>query len=433
MKRYMAGVIVLSLAGMLVSCGGESDESGDGVTGSSGPRASAGMHVEESDPAVTLSGTWTASDPGFGWSGGAARESTSAGAKASLPFSGTSVTWFGRRGRTSGIALVSVDGAPATEVNLFAHPNDEIHSPAYTVTGLSDGPHTLTIEVAGRSDSQALGTTVTVDAFDVQGQIVSHLQNTNLEQLTYSGGWTEAAPNLLWSGGGVANGSEPTRTAHVASTAGETATLAFRGTSVSWIGYRGPDAGIARVQIDGGAPTDVDTFSPSIKVQDTLFTASGLSNGSHTLTITATGTKNDQSTAAQVFVDAFDVRAPGRRFQEWEPSIAYSGSWTPRNDARVWSEGTCATSFVPGSTATFSFSGTSVSWISSGKDSLGKANVYLDGVFQREVVLYKPFPAENYQWEAFRADGLANGPHTLTIEVLDSGGGYVVVDAFDVR
>ena len=33
----------------------------------------------------------------------------------------------------------------------------------------------------------------------------------------------------------------------------------------------------------------------------------------------------------------------------------------------------------------------------------------------------------------FRADGLTNGPHTLTIEVTSTGGSYVVVDAFDVH
>jgi hypothetical protein len=33
----------------------------------------------------------------------------------------------------------------------------------------------------------------------------------------------------------------------------------------------------------------------------------------------------------------------------------------------------------------------------------------------------------------FRADGLPNGPHTLQIEVTNTDGSYVVVDAFDVR
>ena len=33
----------------------------------------------------------------------------------------------------------------------------------------------------------------------------------------------------------------------------------------------------------------------------------------------------------------------------------------------------------------------------------------------------------------YRADGLVSGPHTLKIEVTNTDGSYVVVDAFDVR
>jgi hypothetical protein len=363
-----------------------------------------------------------------------------------LAFTGKYFNFFCSRGKGMGIALLSVDGAPGVEVDLYNVPNDEIHSPAFTVNGLSNGPHTLTIEVTGRAHPQATSNAVVVDAFDVQGLVVSHVQQTNPE-VSFSAGWQEAY-GFPWSAGGISNPPEPTQGAKMTATVGETATLAFHGTSVSWIGYRGPDAGIASVQVDGGAPVEVDTFSPAAKVQEVVFTASGLADSPHTLTIQATGRRNDQSTSPLIFVDAFDVRAPGRRYQEWEPSIAYTGNWTPsspgstdcpavptctaprRNVNRDWSEGEAATT-NSGGRAVFSFTGTSVSWISAAKSSLGRANVYLDGVFQREVVLFRPFPIEAYQWEAFRADGLANGPHTLTIE--HSGGNYIVVDAFDVR
>jgi hypothetical protein len=33
----------------------------------------------------------------------------------------------------------------------------------------------------------------------------------------------------------------------------------------------------------------------------------------------------------------------------------------------------------------------------------------------------------------FRQDGLPNGPHALKIEVVNTDGSYIVVDAFDVR
>jgi hypothetical protein len=44
------------------------------------------------------------------------------------------------------------------------------------------------------------------------------------------------------------------------------------------------------------------------------------------------------------------------------------------------------------------------------------------------------YPLEGYQMTVFRQDGLAPGPHTLTIEITSrTGGSYVVVDAFDVH
>ena len=210
MKRHMSCVVALLLASLLVSCGGGGD---GGTMGSStgtvtppppaDPIAAAGTRAEESDPPVTLSGAWTKSDSSWGWSGGSAMQSTSAGATASIRFSGTSIRWIGSRGRGMGIASASVDGGPSREVNLFAHPTDEIHTPIITISDLSAGQHTLTITVTGRQDGQALGNVVVVDAFDVQPSFtVSHWQDSNPD-LQYSAGWTKSSNNFPWSGSGV--------------------------------------------------------------------------------------------------------------------------------------------------------------------------------------------------------------------------------------
>jgi hypothetical protein len=454
MKRYIPHVILLLLAAMLVSCGGGGgggDSSGGGSAGtagtgsspgtdsggnagnnsggSTGPLPSAGARVEESDAAVTLSAGWTRSDSIAGWSGGAAVESTLAGATASFSFTGTSIRWLGRRSRGSGIAMVRVDGGPAIEVDLFARPN-EVRTNAFTLNGLSDGKHTLTIEVTGRQNPDADSNVVTVDAFDVQAPIVSHFQETDPD-VTLSAGWVQD-DSSFWSGGGVATGADPkVGGMRFTETAGEKATVKFRGTSIRWSGYRGPDAGIARVQVDARAPTEVDLYSSRQKFQEVVFTATGLADATHTLTIEVTGRKNDASTGAKIVVDAFDVTTPGTRYEEGDPKITYTGEWRERNVNRTWSEGATATSNIPGSRATFSFTGTSVSWIGAQKESIGPANIYLDGAFVRRVSNFRPVPIEGYQRAIFRADGLTPGPHTLTIEV--AGNGYVVVDAFDVH
>lgn len=452
MKRHIA----VLLAGLLVSCGGggggDSGASGAGpVSNPAGPAgttfatgdaaaapgpatvAAAVVHAEESDPTVSMSGPWTNSDSSSGWSGGAAVQSNVAGATASFSFTGTSVRWIGSRGRDLGIATVRIDGGTPVDVDLFGRPDDEIRTPIITLSDLSDGPHTLTVEVTGRRNSEATASTVVVDAFDVQPlATISHWQDTDPDA-RFSGGWTKSSLSFPWSGNGVSNPPDLPVTAHETETAGESVSLPFRGTGIGWIGYRGPDAGIATVQVDGGTPTEIDLYSPTAKFQALVFAAGALADTSHTLKITATGRKNDASTAARVVVDAWDVMTPGRRYESSDSSIDYVGLWH-HNDARVWSGGTSRTSNEPGATATFPFTGTSVTWIGCRKSSAGgTARVFIDGKFIQEVRLHETYPIEGYQKPVFRADGLRPGPHTLTIQVVDTGGSYVVVDAFDVR
>ena len=451
MKRSMRFVGAWLLAGMLVSCGG-GDSPGAGMPADAGTPAgnsspapvAVKLRFEESDAAVTMSGVWSPSEPHAGWSGGAAVESTQRGAMAAFTFTGTSVRWLGSRGRNGGIALVRVDGGEAKEVDLFARPNDEFHTPAITLYGLSDGQHTLTIEVTGRKNPNASSPAkVVVDAFEVQPQIVSHVQEADPD-LTYSAGWAQASQGLVWSGGGAFNDGEPPPGAKVTEKAGASVTFKFRGTSVSWSGYSGPDAGIALVSVDGGEPREVDTYSRESKVQQVVFTSAALTDAPHTLTIRATGRKNAASSAARIFVDAFDVTTPGRRheqgdvsrsklFEDGDTKILYVGAWN-HSDTRIWSEGAAATSNQAGASVTFSFTGTSVSWIGCEKQSAGgHAKIFLDGAFVKEVRLFRPIPIEGFQRTIFKADGLANGPHELKIEVTSTDGAYVVIDAFDVR
>jgi hypothetical protein len=304
-----------------------------------------------------------------------------------------------------------------------------------TVNGLSPGSHTMTIEVTGLKHPESQGIAVVVDAFDVQAQVVSHLQETDPD-VVFSAGWVQADPGFAWSGGGVFTAPDPpVGGARVTATPGAKATLTFRGTAISWSGARGPSSGIASVSVDGGVASEVDTYSPTNRIQGIVFTATGLADAIHTLTIEATGHKNNASTGAQIVVDAFDVTTPGRRYQEKDAALTYSGGggdWTFGNPSRAWSEGFISQSNVLGAKVTFTFTGTSVSWIGLRKLSTGLANVSVDGGPVELISTYLDPPMEAYQTTIFRKDGLANGTHTLTIEVASSGS-YIVVDAFDVR
>jgi len=455
MKRYAAYVGMLLFAVLLVSCGGgggggggSSPASPPANSGGTPPSNNGGGSVssdtqrfeEDNTAVVSQSGVWTGSDPHAGWSGGAAVEATGQ-ASVTFSFTGTSVRWIGARGRAGGKASVQVDGREVKQVDLFYRPNDEFRTPCFTIYDLTPGPHTLTIVATGDKDPEATGTKVWVDAFEVNPPVVSRLQESDLA-VTFTGVWDQADQGLFWSGSGASNPGDPPVGAKVTETAGASVKLDdqvrhlnTRGTSISWVGYRGPDAGIAAVSVDGGPPVEVDTYATDFKVQEVLFTASGLADKEHTLTVTATGRKNVKSSAAKIFVDAFEVMKPGKRFEEDSPQVSFAAPpgqpWDDRN-SRDWSEGFARTSGIPGASATFTFTGTSVSWIGCEKSTIGTANVFLDNDPPVAVDMNRPLPIQSFQRTVFRKDGLAPGPHTLKIVVTNTDTNFVVVDAFDV-
>ncbi len=392
-----------------------------------------GTRHEETDPAVGYSLGWTQRSPDdwSAWSGGTAIQSSLPGARATFNFTGDSVTWIGYRSFGSGIARLFVDGQFLTEIDLFAR-SDESATRVVSLRRLTPGNHVLAIEVTGRSNSESLGNAVVVDAFDVPAPVVSHLQDSDPD-VAYTGSWTHeegwtGQTSRQWSG----------RSVSFARGAGASATLPFRGTRIDWVGYRAPEGGIARVYIDGIFAGEVDTYLHTPQIQPTLFTVAGVADTDHTLRIEAAGTANPSATDTRVYIDGFDVTMTGTRFEEEDSSVVYSGNWTHGNRNRPWSDASAATSFEPGAQATFTFAGTSVSWIGCAKATTGIARVYVDGILVQEIDTFFPPPIEGYQRTIFRASGLAPGTHTLTIEATGrknpgASSAYVVVDAFDVQ
>jgi hypothetical protein len=391
---------------------------------------------EETDPSIAYTAGWR-SDAHGSLSGGAAAISDTAGAQATFTFSGTSVSWIGGRSFETGIARVSLDGSFVREIDTYSQ-TAEVQVPMFTAVGLANTTHTLTIEVTGQKNAAATLAFVFVDAFDVPPVTISRLQETDPSVTFSGGGWVRGDTSDPWSGG----------TAAGSITAGDQATFTFTGTGIRALSARGPQHGTARVFLDGAFMGEVDTFAApfgnppgpihQVQVQSELFKATGLANQSHTLTIEVTGRYNPPATAAIVTVDAFEVTTPGTRHQETDPAITYTAGWVRDNRDHPYSEGTAAVAAAPGDQATFTFTGTSVSWIGHRGPQNGIARVILDGsVVADSVDTYAPTEAEAPQTTVRTLSGLAAGSHTLTIEVTGSknpasAGTAIVVDAFDV-
>jgi Big-like domain-containing protein len=256
---------------------------------------------EEDNAAVIASpsSAWVRRGPEVAaFSGGTAGSSDVPGATATFTFTGTAVSWIGLKCSVCGIATVSIDGGAATSVDTAgpAAPGSlGLTSEAvFTTSGLAAGSHTLVITVTGATTSG--GGNIVVDAFDVTstGSPATRIEDTD-PAVSYIGPWVHGTDPRA-SGGTYAE----------VQVAGAVATLSFTGTGVRWLGYRDTNNGIARVSVDGAFVGEVDTYSPSPGLA-VVFTATGLTSGVHTLTITVTGTKNPASSDTWVIIDAFDV------------------------------------------------------------------------------------------------------------------------------
>jgi hypothetical protein len=296
------------------------------------------------------------------------------------------------------------------------------------------------LKVAKRSYAAALISTFGLAW--VSPQALARVEETD-PSVSYTTGWTQGDTSGTWSGG----------TAAVSTTTGAQAAFTFTGSSVSWIGGRTPQTGIARVFLDGVFVAEVDAFSKTEEVRVPMFAATGLANASHTFTIEVTGRQNPSATGALVVVDAFDVPAATiSRLQETDPSVSFTPGWVQDNavvtlvpgfttgltqgrSLRAWSAGTAAVSTTPGAQAILTFTGTGISWIGARGSQSGIARVSLDGVLVAVVDLYSS--TEQIQAEVFAATGLADSSHTLTIEGTGrqnaaSPNSLIVVDAFEV-
>jgi Big-like domain-containing protein len=244
--------------------------------------------------------------------------------------------------------------------------------------------------------------------------------------VAYTAGWTQGNTGSAWSGG----------TAATSATQGARVAFTFTGPSVTWIGGRSANTGIARVYIDGAFVADVDTYQGTEEVRVTMFTLSGLAAVTHTLTLEVTGTMNPLSASPLIVVDAFDAPAPAvSRLQETDPDVTYGAGWVPDSALRHWSAGKTAFTAAPGAQATIDFTGTAITWIGARGNQCGIASVFLDGIFVRDVDAYSA--TEQIQADMFTVAGLADTPHTLSIRSTGaqnpaSFGNTVIVDAFEV-
>jgi hypothetical protein len=190
------------------------------------------------------------------------------------------------------------------------------------------------------------------------------------------------------------------------SRAGASMTTTVRGPRVTWYTMTGPSQGIATVYVDDVKKAQVSNYSPRTRwhVGRTL---TGLGDGTHSLRVVVTGRKAAASTGTGVVVDA--VRSAGRLVANPRSSAAWGlAKATGASGGRYVVTGTA------GATSSFTFRGTSVSWVTRTSPSSGKAKVFVDGVLVARVDNYSARSA----WNVRRTvTGLSDRAHTVKVVV----------------
>ncbi len=124
-----------------------------------------GTATAEDDALAVQYNAWTGAMDTHA-SGGSYRSSKTNGASARLTFNGTSISWITARGPAYGKADVYIDGKKKGTYDLYqATPGWQT---VMSFNGLSAGAHTIEVRTLGTKRAISKGTTVIVDAFQIQ-------------------------------------------------------------------------------------------------------------------------------------------------------------------------------------------------------------------------------------------------------------------------
>jgi sugar lactone lactonase YvrE len=197
-----------------------------------------------------------------------------------------SVVWIAHRGRQEGRARVLIDGHPKGTFDLYAPVASDR---SFTFKGLPRKAHFVTIEVLGTKDAASRGTWVTVDAFNVGGNVREE------SALNVHYGTWRSVSNPAASGGSYRESGS----------SDAWLTLQFTGSRIDWLTATGPAYGRARVVIDGVAHT-ADLYRRRRHWRARI-AYTRLGPGTHTITVRPFGTKDASSSSTNVVFDAFAV------------------------------------------------------------------------------------------------------------------------------
>lgn len=215
------------------------------------------------------------------------------GAGVVVNFSGTGITWIGKKGPQYGIASYSIDGgAPQSVDNYSATAMSQ--NANVTVSGLSSESHVLSISLTDQKNGAATDYWQTIDAFSINGSTLTPSQGTiagyGSPDLKFTG---------TWQGGMVSDNSDLSGGHYWSNVPNSTLSWTFVGSLIEVFGRPDYEDGYMDVYIDSN-PTPVASVNGHWgEVDDDslnayMLFAMKLSAGQHTIKLVVNG-KHDSN------------------------------------------------------------------------------------------------------------------------------------------
>jgi len=132
-------------------------------------------------------------------------------------------------------------------------------------------------------------------------------------------------------------------------------------------------------------------------------------------------------------IDAFTAETGWSASNDTATAVTYAGSGWNYSSGRGYGDygDDVHYSSSAGASATFSFTGSGVSWLAQRSDQTGPVEVYVDGVDEgtvTPVTAAAPFPTQQVDYSI---TGLVPGSHTL--QIVNNAANLLTIDALDPK
>ncbi|MHB1125645.1 MAG: fibronectin type III domain-containing protein [Bacillota bacterium] len=350
------------------------------------PLAGAGMH-QDNDPGIVYTGSswYTYSDNRA--SGGSYKHNYTGGDTAYLAFEGRGIRWVGMTSTDGGQAEVVVRDAAGTPIKT-------------STVSMQSSAWTAQVELF-----RLMGLT--------RGQYSIELKNTSL-----SGNKT------MWLDGlEVLDSDDDTPPAVPASL---TAVAGDRVVALQWSSVTDESLyGYLIYRAEESADGTYSQINSNVISYKTTLVDSAVNNGTTYYYKVTTIDQAGNESAGSPVTPALPAMYPGRH-EEWSAGMAYQGTWYDWGDSRH-SAGNLKYASTVGNSVTAKVYGTGVRLIVTKRSDAGTTLVTLDGGTPEEVNMYNS--SYQYQQNVYEKTGLANGLHTIKIEIKS---GNTFFDAIEV-